>query len=569
MLTTLQIKDYALIEGIEVHFEKGLNIITGETGAGKSIIVDALGLLLGERASTEVVRKGSQKAVVEGIFDVSGNKRIKALLNENEIEESDEFIIRREITLKGSNRCFINDSPVTLNLIKSAGDLLVDLHGQHDHQSLLRNETHIDMLDEFADVEEELSIFRKSRNEIHKLRSELNDLRGRENLFKEKKDIYTYQIKEIDAVSPKEKEDEEIENDLKILENSERLLELTSGVYDQLYDNENSVMDLLGIVRNKLEDLGKIDKIFFEKGSECAAIITSVGELSDFLRAYKNKIDLEPETLEQLRERLGSVNLLKKKYGGSLHAVINHRMRIGSEMDMIENFSDRITEINSKIEELRKEAGITAKQLSIKRKKAAKEIESEVVKVLAELGIPDGRFSAKIINESAEPGDENFIYLDSKRVKHNPSGIDEVEFLISTNTGEDVKPLVKVASGGEISRIMLSLKSVLAKNDRLPLLIFDEIDSGISGRIAQKVGHTLKSLAAFHQIISITHLPQIAGLADNHFTVEKHETDGRVVSSIRKLKEKERVEEVARLMSGEEISESSLKGARELMGLKK
>ena len=567
MLKSLLVKDYALIEQINIEFDKGLNIITGETGAGKSILIDAMSLLLGERASNEVIRKGAAKSIVEGIFDIEGNKKVKKILEENEIEVFPELIMRREISARGSNRCFLNDTPVSLSVIKDVGNLLVDLHGQHEHQSLLRTETHIDFLDEFGSLEVNFNNYKTLYDSLIKLDGELNSLKKKEMSIKEKKDFYAYQIKEIDAVSPEEDEEEKLNSDLNILENSEKLMELTSGIYEALYESENSVNDRLAKIENELLELNEIDKSFTEIKGDFETAKTLINEISKFIRDYNSRIDLDPDNLEAIRDRLGSLNLLKKKYGGTIKSVIEHRNKIGEEFDLAENYSERISDLEKNISELRKKCGEAAENLSQKRKTIAKKIQKEVKDVLGDLGIPNSVFEVKINQKSADKKTGNYIIVNGKPFEFNSSGYDEVEFFISTNQGEDTKPLAKVASGGEISRIMLALKTILAKNDKLPLLIFDEIDTGVSGRVAQKVGNSLKSLASFHQIISITHLPQIAGLADQHYAVEKKQIENRVISSIRKLKKEERIKEVAKLMSGEKVTEASLEGAKELMGM--
>jgi len=567
MLKSLQVKDYALIENIYVEFGKGLNIITGETGAGKSILIDAMSLLLGERAAAEVIRKGAAKSIIEGIFNVEGNKKIKYLLEENEIDFLPELIMRREISQKGSNRCFINDTPVTLALIKDAGNLLVDLHGQHDHQSLLRTETHIEFLDEFGGNEELLNEYRTHYKNLTTLLNEFQALKGKEIALNEKKEIYSYQIKEIDTVSPEEGEEEKLSEELNILENSEELLELTSAVYQSIYDSENSVYDSLNRIKNEIDKLVSIDKTFSEPMQECENALALVKDISEFIGKYKSKIDLEHEHIEKIRDRLGAINLLKKKYGGSVKALLEHRKKIGEEFELAENYSERIFELQKNILSVREECGLAAEIISKRRKETAKKLQRDVVGSLSYLGIPDSVFTIAIKQKSAEEASEDFITANGKKFKYNFFGYDEIEFFITTNLGEDVKPLAKVASGGEVSRIMLALKTSLAKNDKLPLLIFDEIDTGVSGRIAQKVGESLKSLAGFHQIIAITHLPQIAGMANFHFSVEKKLTEERMVSTIRQLNQKERINEIAKLMSGENITAASLKGAKELMGI--
>ena len=566
MLKSFEVKDYALIEHISVEFGSGLNIITGETGAGKSILIDAMSLLLGERASTEVVRKGAQKSFVEGIFNVKGNKKVKSLLEENDVDFNDELIIRREISLKGSNRCFINDTPVNLNLVKDVGNLLVDLHGQHEHQSLLRTETHIDYLDEFGDYQELLHQYKKIYSELLHKEDELKKLQEKESSIKEKKDFYSFQIKEIDNISPQEDEEDKLNEELKVLENSEKLAELTSEVYQIIYESDNSIQTSLSKVRSLLQKLSDIDKSFSDAFSESESALAQIQDISNFVRSYNSKINLDQDEVEEKRERLGAINLLKKKYGGSIKSIIDYRKKIGDEFELAENFSEKINELSKNIFELRKNSGNLAKSLSKQREQSAKLVKKGIEETLKELGIQHPQFKTDIINAQAEK--DTGVFLDGKYFLATSRGIDEVEFFISTNPGEDLKPLARVASGGEVSRIMLSLKSTLAKNDKLPLLIFDEIDVGVSGRIAQKVGKALKNLSEYHQVISITHLPQIASYADHHFSIEKVTQNERVVSLIKKLPESERITEIARLLSGEKITQASLKSARELIGLK-
>ncbi len=567
MLKTLYIKNYALIEQVSVQFGTGLNIITGETGAGKTILIDALSLLLGERASTDIVRKETDKSIVEGIFEVAKNKKVQTLLEENELEVQPELIIRREISLKGSNRCFINDSPVQLTLIKELGDLLVDLHGQHEHQSLLRTETHIDYLDNCADTEDLLRTYKWIHKSLSKLQSELKTLRDEELNLKEKSDLFGFQIKEIDAVSPQLDEEEKLNEELTVLENSEKLQQLTNELYMGLYENENSVYDSLMSMKNSLNELAKINKSFEEMNSEYESVLTILNEMANNLRSYNAKVSFDADNLEGIRERLGAISMLKKKFGGSIKSILEYRKKIAGDYDIAENYSEKISELESKIKTVRENCGATAEKLSEARKKSAKKIEKDIVDLLKQVGIPNSKFEIRILNTPAEDSDE-YILVKGKKFKYNSSGYDDVQFFITTNLGEDLKPLAKVASGGEISRIMLTLKSILAKRDKLPLLIFDEIDTGVSGPVAQKVGQKLKELASHHQVIAITHLPQISGLADYHYTVEKFEKEKRVISRIRILNNEERIREVAKLMSGENITEASIRGAKELMGLK-
>ena len=583
MLKSLSIRNYALIESVDIEFESGLNILTGETGAGKSIIIDALSLILGDRASSDVVRKGNDKAIVEGILGIAGNQRVKILLEQNEIELQDDLILRREVSMKGQSRCFVNDSPVPLNVLKEIGDHLVDLHGQHEHQSLLRSETHIGLLDEFGSLDGLADEYRMSYNRLTMLFTEFRALTRKENELKEKRDLYEFQIKEIDAVDPRKGEEGDLENELRILENSEKLFEATSQLYQSLYEGEpvrqgsesfggQSVYDLLVKARNRLEDLARIDKAFEDIKNECASAAVIVGEMTKFIQSYNSKIEFNPERLEQIRERLGQLALLKKKYGGSFDTVIEQREKIGREFAMAENYESEIRKLKEQIESERKVCSAAAQRLSAKRRELVNKISKAVCSELAKLGIANAQFDVKIENRILGKSDGEagsaYVKLGREYYEAMPYGIDFIEFYLSANVGEDVKPLAKVASGGEISRIMLALKTILAKADRLPLLVFDEIDVGISGRIAQAVGKSMKGLSQFHQVIAITHLPQIAGFADCHFAVEKSEVKHRTSSTIRKLEEEERIREVARLLSGEELTEASLSGAREFIGKK-
>jgi len=560
-----------LIDEIEIGFESGLNVLTGETGAGKSTIIEALNLILGERASADVVRKGADKTVVEGVLQVSANRKLRKLLEENQIEWGDELLLRREVSLKGQSRCFVNDTPTTLAILSQVGDLLVDLHGQHQHQSLLKVETHVDQLDEYGGTGSLLSDFQRSYDRLKGLLTKLHELQQREQQLKEKRDLYEFQMKEIDAVNPQPGEEEELLQELKILENAERLFEVTSQLYGLLYDSENSIHDQLASVNRMLEELLRIDNAFEETVKEASSLQAVVGELAKTIQDYRSRIEFNPARLEQARERLGSLSLLKKKYGGSLDSVLEHRRRIGAEVDLAETFDEALKKLQDDIEQERVISSEAAQKLSSKRKQAAQRLNKSIVEELAHLGIPSATFEARIENRKLSSGlasadSSPYVMLGKTAYETTAKGIDFVEFFISTNIGEDLKPLAKVASGGEISRIMLALKSILAKADRLPLLIFDEIDIGISGRIAQAVGTSLKNLSKFHQIIVITHLPQIAGAADQHYVVEKVEAGGRAFTRIRKLSLDDRVREVARLLSGEKVTDAGLKGARELIG---
>ena len=569
MLKTLLIKNYALIEHLNVEFSSGLVIITGETGAGKSIIIDALGLVLGERASVETVRTGADKAVVETVFDVAGNSRIQTLLTDNALDAADELIVRREVSAKGQSRCFINDSPVTLAFMKQVGELLVDLHGQHEHQSLLRVETHIGMLDDFGGLEGMVKEYHSVYTRLRALVMQRDELRQREQYLREQREFHVFQAQEIDAVAPQPGEEEQLETELRILENSEKLFSATSELYTLLYEGDRSVHDLLVVARNQLHALAEIDKQFADAARECGSAEAVVSELAKFIQSYNARVEFAPDRLEELRERIGSLSFLKKKYGGSVENILTRREEIAKELTLAENFEEVIGRLTSDLENTRAACASLAGRISAKRHEIAKKIDRVIIQELAKLGIPQAKFSTRITQTERETrtasGDN--VMRGRTAVALNARGFDLVEFHISTNVGEDERPLSRVASGGEVSRIMLALKSILAKTDRLPVLIFDEIDVGVSGRIAQTVGAALKNLAGFHQVIAITHLPQIAGFADTHFAVTKAKQGGRASTHLRRLTLEEQVREVARLMSGAEVTETGLAGARELMGL--
>lgn len=556
---------------LELEFGTGLNIITGETGAGKSIIIDALNLILGERATAEEVRSGADKAIVEGVFTVSGNKKVQRLLEDAGIECLDEIIVRREVNQKGQSRAFANDTPIPISQLKLLGDFLVDLHGQHEHQSLLRPETHIDLLDDFGGLDNLIKDFRESYNGLNSKLSELKDLISKRDALKEKRELYSFQIKEIDEINPQPDEIDKLESELKVLENAEKLYEATTKLYEILYDSETSIHDRLVVVRNQLEDLSHIDKSFEAIREESENAKAVVEEITRFVQSYSSRIDFNPQRLEEIRERLGVLAMFKKKYGGSLKAAIEYREKIGREFALAENFDEEIQKLGANVETARAKVSEIAERLSTKRREVAERVTKTIVGILSEIGIEKSKFEIEIINREYKAEDgrlKPLAKLGKNFYETSDKGFDFVEFFISTNVGEEPRPLARVASGGEISRIMLALKTILAKSDRLPLLVFDEIDTGISGRIAAKVGKSLKNLSGFHQIIAITHLPQIAGMADAHFSVEKVVKGKRAVTQVSKLSEEERVLEVAKLLSGDDVTQASISGAKELIGQK-
>ena len=566
MLRSLYIRDYALIEELEVEFDNGLNIITGETGAGKSILLGALKLILGERASMEAIRTGARKAIVEGIFDNTGSPRINALLEENQLDPADQIILRREIT-SSQSRAFVNDSPATLHVIREVASHLIDLHGQHEHQMLLRTETHLDMLDNFGGLEGLGGRYKAQYDVVAGFIKERNALQAKEQELQQQKELFGFQIEEIDKVSPVADEEEALESERKILEHAEKLHEVSAKLYSILYEDEDAVSDQLVLVRNDLQDLARVDTTLESSAKEAESAHIIVSELAKFLQDYNARIEFNPDRLESIRERLGELEHLKRRYGGSLSAVLAYREEIGKKFELANDFEGALSQLKEQITGEQLKLSDLATRLSKKRHEVANRIEKAIVKELAQLGIADSRFEVRFDFQDDEDG---WIMLDEqgmRRCAAQVHGMDIVEFYISTNPGEDLRPLARVASGGEISRIMLALKTILAKSERLPILVFDEIDAGISGPIARKVGESMRDLAQYHQIVAITHLPQIAALGHVHFRVTKQVTEGRTRSQIDRLSADEQMAQVATLISGSEVTEAALESARELMGV--
>lgn len=561
VLRRLYIRDFTLIEELEVAFDAGLNIITGETGAGKSIVVGALKLILGDRASTDALRAGTRKAVIEGEFDLDLGEDLRALLEENGIDVLPYLILRREVSASHS-RAFINDSPATVGLLKQVASELVDLHGQHDHQSLLRTDRHLALVDGFGGLESLVRNYRSHYLTVEDIVRRRDAMLARERELKQEHELLAFQIDEIDAVGPEEGEEEALESERRILENAERLFEATSSLFELLYNSEAAVSDLLIRARNELQNLSRIDESFDELAAEISSAHISVSETASFLQDYNSRIEFNPTRLDAIRERLIDFDRLKRKYGGTIEAVRAHREDIGERFDLAADFEGALARLDTEFEAATAELSDVAQRLSAKRKAVAAQIESAIVAELETLGMPNSRFEVRLSRTEDAAG---WVEVDGQRYSATPAGVDRCSFFISTNPGVEPMPLAQVASGGEISRIMLALKSILAKSDRLPILIFDEIDTGISGAIAQRVGDCMLALGGYHQIIAITHLPQVAAAGEAHFKVAKTALEGHTRIAMRRLTLAERREEIAGLISGAEVTEGALRTARELM----
>jgi DNA repair protein RecN (Recombination protein N) len=567
VLRSLYIRDYALIEELEVEFDSGLNIITGETGAGKSILLGALKLLLGDRASTEALRTGAKKAVVEGVFDNADEGRLPALLAEHEIEPSEggNLVVRREVSARGS-RAFINDTPATLDVLREVASNTIDLHGQHEHQSLLRTETHVELLDNFGGLGGLVETYRRAYREAARLARERADLVRREAELRKQKELYAFQIEEIDQAALQPGEADDLEAERRILENAERLYEATADLYAQISEADDALYDRLVLVRNGLQDLARIDATFDDTLADVRSAEIALKEATQFLQGYNAEIEFNPERLDEIRERMQEIDTLERKYGGTVEAVLAYRDEIGQTYALAKDFEGAIARLDGQIADAQEGLSKAAYRLSQKRHEVAQRIEEAIAVELATLGMPHARFEVRFGLQDDPAGWVSFPDgRRRRRVTAFPAGADLVEFNLSANLGEEPKALARVASGGEVSRIMLALKAVLAKSERLPILVFDEIDTGISGPIARRAGESMHRLAQFHQIIAITHLPQIASLGDVHFEVEKTIEDGRTRTHIRRLDEAERAEAIATLLGGTDVSEAALQSARELI----
>lgn len=561
MIKLLYIENFALIDELEVRFEDGLNILTGQTGAGKSIILGALNMILGERADTDVIRRGTDKAIAEGIINAGSNKAIRKILDENEVEFREELILRREIRDSGS-RAFINDTPVTITVLKQVGDYLVDLHGQHDHQLLLREENHRSMVDGFGLIAPCLKTYQEEYAAMKALRKELKSLQKQEKELKEKLELYQFQVQELEAAELEPGEEEELEAEINLLDNAEELDQKAAEISELGSSDEVSVITLLNTIKLHLEDMARIEPEFETYLEEISSARISIQEMIGFTEHYRSDIEFNPQRLEQLRQRQNELNRLRKKYTRTIPELIDYLKTIRKEVNIAENFDLEIEKLEQKIEKQSERLAQAAVDLHQKRQEVGKQLSRSIVDELQRLGIIHAQFEVRVDWLQTEKG---WIEIDGTPVECTEHGCDDIRFFISTNKGEEPKPLAKIASGGEISRVMLALKSTLAKEQSLPVMIFDEIDTGISGEVSEKVGRTMRRLSEQCQIIAITHQPQIASQAHKHYKVLKREEGERTVTQIIPLTNREHIKEVASLMSGEDITEAALKSAQELI----
>lgn len=561
MLKSLYIKNFALIEEARIEFERGLTVITGETGAGKSILIGALSMVLGERAASDLIRSGSDRAVIEAVFDPGMNHDLQRLFELNDLEYQVPLNIRREITLKGQNRCFVNDMMISTAALKQIGDMLVDLHGQHEHQSLLKQELHIEYLDAYASFETDLTAIKTVYDGIMNLLKQQRELIKNRDSFAELHELYTGQLKEIQQVNPATNEDESLLQEEKILMSSEKLHSLSESVYTALYETDSCVTAALDKIHKQLDELRNTDTRINEVWESFNTAKIQIDELTRWIGNYNRKVIFDPDRLEQIRVRLSQIQKLKKKYG-SMQAVIEKKTELEHKVRQSQDFEFELEQLTKALNNAKAKYLDMARHISDKRRTAGQDLDKRAVAKMKQLGMDHAVLKTNI---DTVPDSESWCEFDHKKIKATAKGIDNVEFYLSANLGEAPRPLAKIASGGEISRIMLSLKSVLARADGISTLIFDEIDVGISGRIAQAVGKSLQELSRDHQLICITHLPQIAAMSDQHFSVIKIQSEGKTVTTIRRLNHEDKIREVAKLLGGEQISETALKNAEELI----
>lgn len=565
MLKSLTIKNFAIIKELTIDFDPKLNILIGETGAGKSIIIDSLSILLGERASASLIREGETKAIIEGIFTVQQENPIYQILIELEIEQYPELIIRREISSNNISRNFINDTPVQLTILKKIGDILVDFHGQYEHQSLLLQENHIGVLDSYTNLSDELHNYRENYKKLKELSKRYNELKNQELQFERIKKEKREQLTEINKINPIKYEDIELENELRKLENSEAIFSNLKELSEILFREENSLYEQIVQIEKKLQNLERYDKSFEIHSEEISKTIPSVKELINYTNDYIQNFNYDPNRIEEINQRLYELQNFKRKYG-SIDEALELKDKLERELSEDNSYANLLANTNNEILEIKSKLSKIAKAVSQKRLKSSNIFKKEIEKILKELGFNYIEFETKIERIEAGNDEELAIEVDSKYYRTDYNGIDKIEFYISTNKGESPKPLKKIASGGEMSRIMLALKSMGAANKDMPILVFDEIDAGVSGRVSERVGKQMSNLATEHQIIAITHSPQIAAKGQRILFVSKNEHNGRTETYAQVLSEDEIIIEIGKLLSGEEINESAKMAAIELRG---
>ena len=550
MLTELRIRNFAIIEQVTLPLAEGFNVLSGETGAGKSIIVGALGLLLGERASADLIRSGADKATVEGVFDVANVKGIASLADERGIEvEDDTLVLKREIASNGRGRAWINGATVTATTLAEIGRQLVNLHGQHDAQTLLDSESQRRILDDFGGAAPQAALVREVHGELATIRREITTLTSRRAEAEKRADYLRHVAREIEDARLSPGEDTKLEDEARVLENADELRTLASSLNELLSGEDASVLSQLGAAQRPLTSIERIDPSAARMQELFDAGFYALQELARSVEDYAGSVELDPSRLDEVRRRRDRLFGLLKKYGPTLDNVIEAGRSARSELDLIDTAQFDLANLNAREADARRRLSVEAEKLSEMRASAAKKLAKAVDLLLPSLGMPDGRLSVALIARD-EPTVE---------------GAEDIEFRVALNVGHEDRPLARVASGGELSRVMLALKTILARVDRVPTLIFDEVDAGIGGRVGLQVGDTLRRVAKEHQVFAISHLPQIAARAHHHIVVAKGAKGGVTTADITVLEGSNRVNEIARMLGGDPESKVSRAHARELL----
>lgn len=549
MLKYLKIKNLAIIEDLEVELERGFNIFTGETGAGKSIIMDGIRLIFGERADPDMVRTGEKKAEITAVIEIE-DESLKSEFPSFPWENN-EIILRREIPVSGKGRIYFNGSPVPLSVLKSLGEKIFDIFGQNDHIFLLDTDYQLEYLDSFGNLMPLRDELGKIWNRLQELKKEKEEIEKRERERAQRLDFLEYQIKEIEGANLKIGEDEELERERFKLVNAEKLFSEAESSLEICYSGERSVSSLLKILSKKIAELSKFEPQFLNYLKSIEEFSLTADELGRALSEFRNGIEVNPLKLEKIEERIHTIEKLKRKWGPSIKDILDSLESAKKEKEALLSSEERLDTLKKEIELLEKEYEKLADELSKKREEKGRILQREIEKELSFLGMEKSRFFIKLERLGSE--------------KWGPKGLDSCEFYISPNPGEEPRPMRKIASGGELSRIMLAIKSVGREKDKPKILIFDEVDSGIGGAVAESVGERLKKLAQKHQVICITHLPQIASFAENHYKIYKVVEKGRTFTKLEELDWDSRVKEIARMMVGANITETSLKNAEEIL----
>jgi DNA repair protein RecN (Recombination protein N) len=563
MLKELSIKNFTIIENLHICFSDGLTILSGETGAGKSIIINAVNLLLGSRASAKLIRTGAETAELEALFKITPESRVFKILDEQGGKASEELLIRRIISRGDRHRIYINGHLATIQMLNQATENLASISGQHAHQGLLKEDLQLTIIDQFGGLTSIRNKIYRLFHEIIPLTQKLRKLNNIRNRQAEHINLLEFQKKEILDASIKPGEDASLEQERIRLKNGEELYSAVYSSIEDLYSANGAVVERLVEVKKNLDKATAIDPELTSKAKELSEATFRIEDIAEELRTYLKIITIDDKRLEKVESRLDILTRLKHKYGGTPEAVISHLETIDQELSGIENISGQINDTETKLSELHRELSRLSLDLSSKRSQTAKLLAKKVEKELASLRMSGTKF--KISLQTIPASDNSDPHLVVKGNTINETGIDHANFLIAPNVGEDLKPMASIASGGELSRIVLALKAILAEKGSVETLVFDEVDAGIGGSVAEAVGGKLSKLARYHQIICITHLPQIAKFGDNHFRITKNVSQGRTITSINPLNEKDRIKEIARMLGGMEITKTTLDHAREML----